>query len=122
MPPGGGVEDFDDSIYDCARREAFEETGLAVELGHIVYIGERFETETNTLLLAIFILGTAYSGELTIRNMRGKGPDEVFIKDVRWIQREELQDILVFPEMLRDEFWDDLARNFPQTRYLGRER
>jgi 8-oxo-dGTP pyrophosphatase MutT (NUDIX family) len=27
VPPGGGVETADTSVFDCARRETFEETG-----------------------------------------------------------------------------------------------
>jgi len=28
--------------------------------------------------------------------------------------------MIVFPEILKDEFWDDQAMNFPSTKYLGR--
>ena len=118
--PGGRVEKYDSSIYDCVRRETFEETGLTIELGPIVYLGERFDPQTNTLHFGIFILGTGYSGDLTIRNIKGKGPDEHLIKDVRWIHRRELRDIVVYPQMLRNEFWEDLARGFPEVKYLGR--
>ena len=38
LPPGGGLKG-DESIFDCAKREALEETGLRVELGRIVYGG-----------------------------------------------------------------------------------
>jgi 8-oxo-dGTP diphosphatase len=37
LPPGGKLEDTE-SIFDCARRETWEETGLAVHLDRIVYI------------------------------------------------------------------------------------
>ena len=38
VPPGGGIEEFDSSIFDCAKREAFEETNLTIENSRILYI------------------------------------------------------------------------------------
>ena len=37
VPPGGAVQG-DESIFECARREAFEEAGIHVELDRIVYV------------------------------------------------------------------------------------
>lgn len=59
-------------------------------------------------------------GELTIRHIQGKGPDEHYIKDVRWIGKAELQKMVVYPEILKDDFWEDLARDFSETKYLSR--
>lgn len=42
LPPGGKLEG-DESIFDCARRETFEETGLTVTFDRILYIQEFFE-------------------------------------------------------------------------------
>ena len=39
VPPGGGLQ-TSKSLYQCAHRETFEETGLSVNLGDIVYIRE----------------------------------------------------------------------------------
>ena len=36
------------------------------------------------------------------------------------LHRDALQQLVVYPEMLKNEFWNDLADGFPQTRYLGR--
>lgn len=120
VPPGGGVEEEDDSIFACARRETFEETGLDVRLDRIVYIREFRDLETDTFHLELFISSSNHSGELTIRHIQGKGPDEHYIKDVRWVHRDELADMVVYPEILTVTFWDDLARGFPETRYLGK--
>lgn len=120
IPPGGGVEDVDDSLFDCVRREVFEESGLAVALGRIIYIREFVDTENDTYHLELFMSSTDYSGELTIKNIQGTGIDEHFIKDARWIHKDEVQNLVVYPEILKDEFWDDLANGYPETRYLGR--
>ena len=42
VPPGGSLEGAE-SIFECAQRETIEETGLSVELGHILYIQEFWE-------------------------------------------------------------------------------
>ena len=120
VPPGGGVEVSDTSVFDCARRETFEETGLDVTLERIVYIREFADQENQAYHLELFLSSSDFSGNLTIRHIHGNGPDEHFIKDVRWVHRNALQELEVYPEMLKDVFWDDLAQGFPQTRYLGR--
>lgn len=120
VPPGGGVEPEDDSIFACAKRETFEETGLAVALDRIVYIREFMDDERATLNLELFVLGSAFSGEVTIANIRGKGPDEDYIRSARWLGKDDLQGLTVYPEILKDSFWDDLACGFVEIAYLGR--
>ncbi len=120
VPPGGGVEEVDKDIFDCARRETFEESGLSVTLGRIVYIREFCDLETDTYHLELFLNSSAHAGELTIRHIQGTGPDEHYIKDVRWIAKGEMQDMVVYPEILKDAFWEDVAQGFPKSRYLGR--
>ena len=61
----------------------------------------------------------AQLGDLTISHIQGNGPDEHYIKDVRWISKAEMKDMVVYPDILKDEFWADLAQGFPETRYLG---
>ncbi len=120
VPPGGGVETTDTSVFDCARRETFEETGLDVKLSRIVYIREFVDEENGAHNLELFIISTAYSGELAIRHIQGRGPDEHYIKDVRWVHKGDLQHLLIYPEILQDAFWADLAQGFPETKYLGK--
>lgn len=120
VPPGGGVEPVDGDIYDTVRRETFEETGLAVDLGRVVYIREYHDEETNTLHFELFLCSHGHSGELTIRNIQGTGIDEHYIKDARFVHRGDLQGMVVYPEILKDGFWVDQARGFPETKYLGR--
>jgi hypothetical protein len=78
------------------------------------------DDERATLNLELFVLGRSFSGELTIANIRGKGPDEEYIRSARWLHKEDLQTLIVYPEILKGSFWDDLGRGFPQAVYLGR--
>jgi len=118
VPPGGGLDDKDASIFDCAKREVFEETNLKVDVSRIIYIREFLGTDIN---LEIFTLADNHQGEVGIKNIHGNGTDEDFIKDVAWFSKDELQDTVVFPEILKDKLWDDYAINFPTTKYLGRQ-
>ncbi|HNE04578.1 MAG TPA: NUDIX hydrolase [Anaerolineales bacterium] len=122
VPPGGGVEESDTSIFDCAKREVFEETNLTVEVSRILYIREFFDKENQRLNMEFFVLADKYSGESGLENLRSSnGLDELYIKDVKWLSREEIQNIVVFPEILKDQFWDEHAMNFPSIKYLGRQ-
>lgn len=120
VPPGGGVEPNDASIFDCVRREAFEETGLQVEPSRIVYIREFIDQENQARNLELFVECGAFSGNLTVTNIQGNGPDEHYIKNVRRVPKNELSGMTIYPEVIKkDEFWDDLTKGFPETKYLG---
>ncbi len=119
VPPGGGLGPDDTSVFDCVRREVFEETGLDVNLSRIVYIREFVDRENRTHNLELFLVAKGFSGEVTTKHIHGKGLDEDYIKDVKWVSRETIKSLVVYPEILKDEFWQDLQDGFPETRYLG---
>ena len=121
VPPGGGVEGGDNSIFDCAKRETLEETGLKIDISRIIYIREFFDNENKKLNIEFFILADKYEGDINLKNLKGNGPDEFFIKEVKWLSKQDLQDIVVFPEILKDSFWEDYEKGFPNTKYLGRQ-
>lgn len=116
VPPGGSLSGSE-SILDCARRETLEETGLTVELGQILYIQEFLEPGYH--FCKFFIMCTSFSGDLTLAN-RESG--ETFLVDVGFFSREALQEMNVFPTVLKDSFWQEIWKNNPVTRYLGLEK
>jgi 8-oxo-dGTP diphosphatase len=63
-----------------------------------------------------------YSGELTLDNLHREGIDDTYIKEVKWFNRDEIQHVTVFPELLKDEFWNDMAASFKEVRYLGAQK
>ncbi len=119
VPPGGGIEG-EESLLECVKRETWEETGLSVEPERIVYVKEFVEPEADRHHCELFFLCGVISGTLTTANLGP--PDEDWIKEVRFLSREEMEGITVYPEALKGEFWDDLAGGFVCARYLGVDR
>jgi 8-oxo-dGTP diphosphatase len=115
LPPGESLVG-EESIFDCARREAFEETGLQIDLGPIVYIQEFVEPGYH--FCKFFILCTAFQGQITLAHLE---PKEGFLVDARFFSQEQMSELTVFPERLKTGFWDELKTGFLQTRYLGLE-
>ena len=122
IPPGGGVEPADASIFDCAAREVFEETGLSVSFSRIAYVREFLEAPRGIRHLELFLLATGWSGDVSLAQLPAAGPDEDIVLQAAWLTREDLQNRKVYPAELYDQFWADFSTGFPQTRYLGVDR
>jgi 8-oxo-dGTP pyrophosphatase MutT (NUDIX family) len=113
VPPGGRLEGAE-SIVECAQREALEETGLRVQPGQILYIEEFYEPGYH--FCKFFFLCDLVDGNLTIKN---KDFDEDFLIEARYFTKEELQELNVYPKILKDGFWEDIQLKEPVTKYLG---
>lgn len=113
VPPGGKLQG-EESIFDCARRETMEETGLSVVLDRIIYIVEYAEPGYH--FCKFFIRCKKFDGKLTLAN-REQG--ETFLVNARFFSKADMEGIDVRPPILKDRFWDDLEAGFPETQYLG---
>ena len=117
-PPGGGREAQDADMFACAKREAKEECGLDVELDRVIYLREFYDIPLDTLMMEIYFLAASYYGE--IRPEVEQTPDVPYppITRAAWFDKESIQALQVFPEMLKDTFWEDKKAGFSGVRYL----
>jgi len=120
IPPGGGLEEVDQTIFEAARREIFEETGLQVHPSRIAYFREFRETRTNTYHFEIYMPIYSYTGEITTENIPVNDHDYGIIKSVQWLHRSEIHDLVVWPDWIKEDwFWEDAKNGFPSIRYTG---
>jgi len=120
LSPGGGLEAEDDSIFACAQREALEECGLTVQLSKIAYVHEFIDEIAQIRHVAFYMATESYSGDISLDFLPPDATDAQSILDIVWVNREQIQDLSVYPDYLKtDEFWDDAAQQFAEMKYLG---
>lgn len=103
VSPGGGMKETDGTIFDCAKRETFEECGLKVKLDKKVkFIREWYDVEKNRLQLELFLLAKSYKGTLSMENLKGAGADEEWIKELKFLDKKEMKNLNIFPEFLKE--------------------
>jgi 8-oxo-dGTP pyrophosphatase MutT (NUDIX family) len=120
VPPGGGLLQKE-TIYDCAARETWEETGIRVMLGNVLYLREFVDLEHNVHNFEAFILAESFNGVPTIKNLNSGDMDTKYIKDARFLSQKELAGLTLYPEILKNEFWKDYASGNLQIKYLGQQ-
>ncbi len=119
VPAGGGLEAQDNSTSNAAVREYYEETGLKVTVGPLIYIREFHEKQRDCYHLEMFYLIDSLSGDITMKNLKGLGGDEFDIKAVEWIHRDDIHSIKVYPEELYTKIWDKIDNKDYTPEYLG---
>ncbi|MDX1468430.1 MAG: NUDIX domain-containing protein [Acidimicrobiia bacterium] len=85
--PGGKVR-RGEAIRETGRREVFEETGLEVEVGDVVWVGEIISDDTHIVLIDLD--GVVTGGRLEA------GDDA---QDAAWVHRDRLGDYELTPTM-----------------------
>lgn len=102
--PGGGWDHEKESIKECLIRETLEETGIKTHPLRLLYVQEfrpGNRDEHLELFWLAFLIGPAALGE--IHDEHG------VVEEARWFSKDELRDIKVFPEKLKDRFWYELS-------------
>lgn len=96
--PGGGVE-FGESLEDALIREFNEETGLEIEMERLLHINELIAPPFHAI--EFFHLVKKVEGVLTLGNDPEHSEDEQLIKEVRFIDVSELDELLLKPDSLK---------------------
>lgn len=116
--PGGGWEYERENILECASREVFEETGLRVKIEKFLYAQE-FHESTDSIFFETFWLATPTHAQALDANHIDLDKNGI-VEEARWFARGELQDLKVFPERLKDTFWDGVHKVLrTQDTFLG---
>jgi len=114
-PPGGGL-DSAESIYDCAKREFFEETGARAQYLKLAYVQQYTDSDTNTA--GFLFLSTNMEGTPSVQGEGGR--DSEWIEELVWLDRDDLADKRILPPFLINRFFDDLESGFESPIYLPR--
>ncbi len=104
--PGGGWEYENENILECAKREVHEETGLHVDIKKMLYVQE-FHDSAESILFETFWLAEPSHEQSLNSNHIDLDPNGN-VETAQWFNKEELQDLKVFPKRLKNTFWDNI--------------
>lgn len=115
--PGGGWNYTQETILECAKREVLEETGVQVNILKFLYVQTLNIKKQNSVWLEQFWLAEPVDGK---EIPRGHVDQYGIVDEARWFTQSEMKTIRVYPEVLKDAFWeivDELLQE--RNRYLG---
>ena len=106
--PGGRLEP-EETIPECAEREVAEETGLSARFSGVLYVGEFLREGRHTVDV---IARMEASGDEEAR--LGSDPEvapgsEPTLRELRWVDAEELGEIDLLPRPLKARLLKDAA-------------
>ncbi|MBU1198975.1 MAG: NUDIX hydrolase [Nanoarchaeota archaeon] len=120
VPLGGGLKEKE-TIFECGAREVMEEANLSVKLDKVIYLRQFIYNIQDQNNIDVYITSSESSGKKAIANLKGMGGDEHFIKELKFFSRDEIKDINVFPNFLKENMWQDYDKDFPNMKFLGVE-
>jgi 8-oxo-dGTP diphosphatase len=111
MVPGGGVEDGENAA-EAAVREVFEETGLQVRVGRLLWHVEEV-SETRGQRFVNFFLAEKTGGVLALGADPEFEADNQVLRETRFLSKKEILGLeRLYPEFLRTELWEALEPRY----------
>ena len=106
--PGGRLEPGE-TIPECAEREISEETGLAARFSGVLYVSEFLREGRHTVDITVRM---APEGDEEAE--LGSDPEvapgsEPTLRELRWVEVDELREIELLPAWIRDRLLEDAA-------------
>lgn len=115
--PGGGWDYAQETMLECAKREALEETGIQVNITKLLYVQTLSIKRQNSTWLEQFWLADLV-GDAKIP--QGHIDQHGVVDEARWFSQPQLQSITAYPEVLKTAFWEILTVvSQEKNRYLG---
>lgn len=110
--PGGGWEFERENIVECAKREVLEEAGLHVDIKKLLYVQEFHGNEgpVETVCLETFWLAYLSHEQELNKDHIDLDPNGA-VEEAQWFSQEEIRDLKVFPDRLKNIFWENI-QNF----------
>jgi len=106
--PGGRLEPGE-TIPECAEREISEETGLSARFSGVLYVSEFLREGRHTVDITVRM---APEGDEEAE--LGSDPEvapgsEPTLRELRWVEVDELREIELLPAWIRDRLLEDAA-------------
>ena len=107
VAPGGGVKD-EESYEEATTREVWEETGLKIKVGRLLYIEDLVNPECR--FVKFWFAAQLIGGTLDVTHPEARAEHVV---EAAWLRPEEFQGKAVFPEVLAGRYATDKEADFP---------
>ena len=84
----------------------------------MIYVRHWVDTELDYHHVEFFILVKSCCGKPAPGDNPETSPFTLLVSDARFIARDEMHDVSVYPEMLKNQFWENLNLDFLQKTSL----